>query len=236
MSEFRILGMKQYPKTTDTPQADAILLLAFELGKAKWLLGFGDGKKIRRRSIDATDEEALLEEIKLVKQKLGLPGDAPVHSCYEAGRDGFWLHRFLVEQGIHNRAFDSASIEVNRRSKRAKTDRIDGNKLLDLLMRIVLFGQTTVCSILHVPTLEQGTDMRRQMAIANDQSMPTFIALIPMLVQVVGDFGFNGPLQHLLGPIAKGGFEQALTDLTCVEAGGFGCLPRGGGVHLGAFH
>tara|TARA_Y100001934_G_scaffold61164_1_gene75742 strand:- start:4200 stop:4424 length:225 start_codon:yes stop_codon:yes gene_type:complete len=74
------------------------------------------------------------------------------------------------------------------------------------------------------------------MAIANDQSMPTFIALIPMLVEVVGDFGLNGPLQHLLGPTMKSGFEQALTDLACVEVDGFGCLPRGGCVHLGAFH
>ena len=65
--------------------------------------------------------------------------------------------------------------------------------------------------------------------------MTRFIEVIPMLARVVGHFLFDGLLQHLLGTIAKGGFEQALTDLACVEVDGFGCLPRGGCVHLGAF-
>ena len=58
-----------------------------------------------------------------------------MHSCYEAGRDGWWLHRWLREQGIDNIVVDSASIEVNRRARRAKTDRLDGDKLLALLLR-----------------------------------------------------------------------------------------------------
>ena len=76
---------------------------------------------------------------------------------------------------------------------------------------------------------------RRQMAIANDQAMTLFIELLAMLAQVVGNFGLDGLLQHLLGTSAKGGLEQALTDLACGEVDGFGCLPRGGCVHLGAF-
>ena len=76
---------------------------------------------------------------------------------------------------------------------------------------------------------------RRQMAIANDQAMTLFIELLAMLAQVVGNFGLDGLLQHLLGTSAKGCFEQGLTDLACVEVDGFGCLPRGGCVHLGAF-
>ena len=65
------------------------------------------------------------------------------------------------------------------------------------------------------------------------------VAVVPKmmpLTQAVADFSFNGLLQHLLSTIAKSGFEQALTDLACVEVDGFGCLSRGGCVHLGAFH
>ena len=69
------------------------------------------------------------------KARFGLPDEAKVHSCYEAGRDGWWLHRWLLEQGIDNIVVDSASIEVNRRARRAKNDRLDGDKLLAMLLR-----------------------------------------------------------------------------------------------------
>lgn len=61
--------------------------------------------------------------------------DIEIYSCYEAGRDGFWLHRFLESHGIRNVVVDSSSIEVNRRLRRAKTDRVDVNKLLTMLIR-----------------------------------------------------------------------------------------------------
>jgi transposase len=82
-----------------------------------------------------------------------------VRSCYEAGRDGFWLHRWLREQGIDNIVVDSASIEVNRRARRAKCDRLDGGKLLTMLMRY-LGGERRVWSVVRVPT-PQEEDARR---------------------------------------------------------------------------
>ena len=131
------------------------LYLAFELSESKWQLGFtiGLGQRPRLRSIDARDLEALQLEVRLAKQRFGLPESAPVLSCYEAGRDGFWLHRFLLSIGAENVVVDSASIEVNRRAKRAKTDRLDVGKLLTMLFRYH-FGEKKVWSVVHVPSVE----------------------------------------------------------------------------------
>jgi len=95
-----------------------------------------------------------------MKERLGLASDGPVVSCYEAGRDGFWLHRFLESQGIENVVIDSASIEVNRRSKRAKTDRLDVNGLVDLLARHLAGSRKPVFSVLTIPS-EQAEDLRQ---------------------------------------------------------------------------
>ena len=70
------------------------------------------------------------------KSRRNLPTSATVVSCYEAGRDGFWIHRALTTLGIRNRVVDSASIEVNRRARRTKTDRIDALKLVMMLVRV----------------------------------------------------------------------------------------------------
>jgi len=116
---------------------EASLYLAFELSKEKWKLGFstGLGQPARRRTIDAGDLLALQQEIEGAQRRFRLPTDAPVKSCYEAGREGFWLHRYLLEVGIENLVVDSSSIQVDRRAKRAKTDRIDVGKLLNMLIR-----------------------------------------------------------------------------------------------------
>jgi len=90
-----------------------------------------------------------------MKERLGLASDGPVVSCYEAGRDGFWLHRFLVAQGVENLVVDSSSIEVSRRQRRAKTDRLDGESLLDLLLRHRAGSRKKVWSVVRVPTVEQ---------------------------------------------------------------------------------
>jgi transposase len=134
---------------------ESALYLAFELGKAKWKLGFsiGLGQKPRRRTIEAGDLFALAREIRLAKERFGLPETASVKSCYEAGREGFWLHRCLVAEGIENLVIDSSSIEVNRRAKRAKTDRLDVGKLLSMLIRYHS-GERKVWSVVHVPSIE----------------------------------------------------------------------------------
>ena len=136
-------------------------MLAFELGEATWLLGLLGGFR----------HEGGAPQDQLSRHGGAPAGDrageataqpsrrTPVASCYEAGRDGFWLHRFLEAQGIENLVMDSASIEVNRRKKRAKTDRLDVVKLVGLLARH-LAGEKKVFSIVAVPSVEQ-EDLRQ---------------------------------------------------------------------------
>lgn len=137
-----------------------VLYMAMELSNSKWKLRFGDGSKARDKTIDAGQKIQLMSEIGKAKQKLGLPAEAPVKSCYEAGRDGFWIHRFLEKNGVENLVVDPASIEVNRRKRRAKTDRLDAEKLLVMLLRYHLHGEKTVWQICHVPS-EEAEDERR---------------------------------------------------------------------------
>src|SRR4051812_46840370 len=103
--------------TDSTVATGPVLYLAFELGWNSWKLAFtvGLGQRPRLRTIAARCLHALQAEIQAAETRFGLPADAPVLSCYEAGRDGFWLHRYLAAQGITNLVVDAASIEVNRR-------------------------------------------------------------------------------------------------------------------------
>lgn len=104
------------------------LYMSFELGDKSWKLTMSDGRRgPGRYNVDAGDSAAVLDCISKARARCGLSAEAKVHSCYEAGRDGWWLHRWLIEQGIDNIVVDSASVEVNRRARRAKTDRLDGN-------------------------------------------------------------------------------------------------------------
>ena len=156
-------------KPTNHPNAEntrPTLYLAFELSNQDWKLGFtvGHGQPPRQRKISAGDTTALKQEITLAKQRFGLPADAPVVSCYEAGRDGFWLHRFLESEHVTNLVVDSASIEVSRRGKHAKTDRLDVEKLLTMLLRYH-GGETRVWSVVQVPSLaaEDQRHLHRQL-------------------------------------------------------------------------
>ena len=106
----------------DTIKA-AILYIAFELRNSKWKLAFNDGSRIRYTTVTAGDLAQLQVEIDLAKRKFKMTEDVRVVSCYEAGRVGFWIHRYLESQGIENLVVDSASLEVKRRKRRAKTDR-----------------------------------------------------------------------------------------------------------------
>ena len=135
-------------------QAD--LYVAFELGNKEWKLGFtvGFGQKPRERKLLAGDLGGVKREIERAKRRFGLSKGARVLSCYEAGRDGFWLHRYLTHIGVRNLVVDSSSIEVNRRARRAKTDKMDLAKLLTMLMRYD-HGERKVWSVVRVPTVEQ---------------------------------------------------------------------------------
>jgi len=107
----------------------------------------------RERSVAAGDLACLLREIAEAKRKLGLPPGARVASCYEAGRDGFWLHRALQENGVESLVVDSSSIEVPQRARRKKTDRLDLVKLMALLLRYA-GGERGVWSVVRVPDPE----------------------------------------------------------------------------------
>jgi len=147
---------KKTTRNSEYSENQQVLFMAFELGASKWLLGFsiGLGQKPRRRTIDAGDLKKLQEEIKAAKEKFKLSEDAVVKSCYESGRDGFWLHRYLTEVQIANCVIDSSSVEVNRKLRRAKTDRLDVESLLKLLIRHHL-GDQKVFSVVRVPSEEE---------------------------------------------------------------------------------
>src|SRR5687767_12875003 len=142
--------------------AQPTLYLACELGAQTWKLGFtiGVAQRPRERNIPAGNIEKLIQEIAHAKKRFGLHEEAHVVSCYEAGRESFWLHRCLVAHGVENLVVDSASIEVNRRQRRAKTDRLDVHKLLTMLMRHMA-GERMVWSVVRVPSVEE--EDRRQL-------------------------------------------------------------------------
>src|SRR5882724_7662005 len=140
--------------TQDTT-TEGTLFVAFELSEKTWKLGFttGQGQKPRERTVTARQQERVLDEIAQAKRRLGLPDSAPVVSCYEAGREGFWLHRFLQAHGITSHVVDASAIEVNRRQRRAKSDGLDVRKLLSMLMRYHS-GEHQVWQVVKVPTVE----------------------------------------------------------------------------------
>lgn len=106
---------------------------------------------MRTVTIAARDLGQLHKEIEKAKQRFGLDGQIRVVSCYEAGRDGFGLHRYLWSCGIENVVVDSSSIEVIRRKRRARTDRIDVRKLLHKFLRYH-GGQQLVWSVVYLPS------------------------------------------------------------------------------------
>ena len=118
--------------------SEPTLYVAFELGKKEWKLAMTSGFGVAPwlRSVASGDWRGVERALAHGRARFGLPGAAPVVSCYEAGRDGFWIHRALQQRGIRNRVVDSASIEVNRRARRAKTDRLDALKLVRMLVRV----------------------------------------------------------------------------------------------------
>ena len=136
------------------------LYLSFELGERQWKLAFtiGLGQRPRHRAVRAGDLTRLDQEVTAARQRFGLPPTTPIVSCYEAGRDGFWVHRALAARGIANVVVDASSIEVNRRARRAKSDRLDNEKLNEMLVRYHA-GEQRVWHVVPVPS-EADEDQR----------------------------------------------------------------------------
>src|SRR6516165_3999325 len=125
---------------TDTPAVIeyATVYVAFELSKAKCRLGviLPGSQKLSRFTIEGGDLAALSGHLAKWRAKAGATGKpVQIISCYEAGYDGHWLHRWLTDQGVINYEMDPASIQVNRRARRPKTDRLDLEQLMSTLLR-----------------------------------------------------------------------------------------------------
>jgi transposase len=149
-----------------TPPADAVanmLFLALDLGGTTWKLAFGIARdpEPRIRTMTARHLDRLLEEIAAAKRRFDLPTDAAVRSCYEAGREAFWLHRALHAHGVDNVVVDPSSIAVDRRARRAKTDRIDATALLRQLMHATA-GDRRGWREVHVPSVDAEADRQLQ--------------------------------------------------------------------------
>jgi transposase len=151
--------------TVDTPTAGhcGMIFVALELSQKSWLvtLHSPDRDRISRHKLEGGDHAGLLTLIERMRDRAArTPGSVPaVVSCYEAGYDGFWLHRLLLSAGITNYVFDPSSIAVDQRARRVKTDRIDGERMLRTLMAY-LRGEPRVVRIVRVPSVEQ-EDARR---------------------------------------------------------------------------
>src|SRR5262245_38473512 len=150
---------------------DTQLYLALELSKKTWNLAFSDGRcaRARIRSIEAGNLQGLAAEIAQAKRHFGLEVTARSVSCYEAGREGFWVHRALTKNGVDNVIVDAASIDVQRR-KRAKTDRLDAESLLRKLVRHH-GGEGGVWSVIRVPSMEaeDGRQMHREIGVLQQE-------------------------------------------------------------------
>ena len=182
--------------------SDRVLFLALELSASKWKLGttVGLGQKPREKTIEAGDLDGLMEEIARAKERFGLPAEIRVVSCYEAGRDGFWIHRWLEAQGIENVVIDPASVQVDRRKKRAKTDRLDLGMLVRCLIR--WFGsEPKVWSVVQVPKVKDEDDRqlhRELQALKSEKTRHTNRIkglLISQGVKIPAKAGFVGLLR-----------------------------------------
>jgi transposase len=148
----------------DVTEADsAKILAAIELSKTSWVvaLHLPSHDKISVFHLPGGDVDRLLAMLERARQTVMARGVSAVeiHTCYEAGYDGFWLHRLLHAHGIHNQVVDSASIQVSRRHRNVKTDHTDAEGLLRVSMAWHR-GETKACSVVRVPSLEE-EDLKR---------------------------------------------------------------------------
>jgi transposase len=148
---------------TATGSEPATVLVSFELSQSKWVLTVRapGSAKLSRFTVSARDTEKVLILLTTQRQQAERRTGRPVRivSIYEAGLDGFWLHRWLETQGVESHVVDAASILGPQRRRKAKTDRIDGEKLLRSLAAW-LGGEAGVCSMVVPPSVVQ-EDIRR---------------------------------------------------------------------------
>jgi transposase len=130
-----------------------VFCAALELSAKQWRLAFTEGERTRQVTIQAGDFEGFKKETEKARARLKLPEEEQLHSCYEAGRDGFWIHRRLEEMDVKSLVLESSSIKVDRRAKRAKSDGLDAKALAEMLVRYVR-GDRSECRVVKVPSVE----------------------------------------------------------------------------------
>jgi transposase len=140
---------------TAAHEQDSSLFVALELSKSIWLIASSapGSDKVSKYRVTAADGAALLGLLARLKSRAERYCGGPVQiaSIYEAGLDGFWVHRLLEANGVESHVVDAASIAVDRRSRRVKTDRIDVEKLLRTLMSWAR-GERRICSMVRPPS------------------------------------------------------------------------------------
>jgi transposase len=146
-----------------THDGAARCLIAIELSKRSWVVAANTflSEKISRYTLKACDAKELLKLIEKIRTRIAGELKQPVEviCCYEAGYDGFWLHRLLEAHGIRNYVIDPASLQVDRRARRTKTDGVDVERLLRSLMAY-LRGEPRVWSVVRVPSVAEEDDRR----------------------------------------------------------------------------
>lgn len=155
--------MLSHSDATSTPVSAETIFLALELSGTSWLVALHapDADKVERHRLSAGSASEVLDLIARTKARVTRRlGTTPrVACCYEAGRDGFWLHRVLEAQGVASHVMDPTSLQVDRRARRAKTDRLDAQALLRALMAWSR-GERQVCSMVHPPSPEHEDERR----------------------------------------------------------------------------
>jgi transposase len=148
-------------QTKDLSTNDGVLYMAMELSHKTWKLGFSDGRSQTVREIDVTarDYDQVMDAVRRSRRRFNLDDKAPVINCYEAGREAFSVYRSCMDRGIETVVVDAASIEVPRRSRRKKTDRLDVRKLVARLIRHSR-GEAGVWSVVRVPSRQDEDDRR----------------------------------------------------------------------------
>jgi transposase len=178
------------------------IYVAFELSATKWKLALSPGdQRYREVTVEAGDLEGVERAVRDAKKRYELEESAVVVSCYEAGRDGFWIHRALEERRWLNVIIDAASMDVDRRARRVKTDRIDLRRLMSCLIRHDR-GEENVWSVLRIPSPEDEDARRLHREIARLKKERTMhVNRIRALLALHGvrDVSFNARFAEELG-------------------------------------
>ena len=171
------------------------IFVSLELSRKRWVvtsLSPGAGEKMSRHTVTGGDLTALLQLFaELMRKALARTGQEYGIVCiHEAGLDGFWLHRALEAEGVESWVVDPASVAVDRRKRRAKSDKIDGEALLRTLMAFKR-GEPRVCAMVRPPSPE-AEDRRRvtreRQRLVTEQTQHTNRIKGMLFAQGVGDY------------------------------------------------